>query len=182
MMIYLGIVLLLIAVAVGWLLTLFSLPGNWLIVLAAALFAYFTPEDSPWDLGWGWVAALLILALVGEVIEFIAAALGVKKHGGSRRGALLAIVGSLAGAMLGAAVGLPIPIVGSVAGVILGASFGAMAGAMLGEAWIGTSTEQRWRIGQGAFWGRLFGSLAKTAIGSLMSVLVVVALMLSLFR
>lgn len=173
------ITLLLTTVAIGWLMTIFSLPGNWLIALSAAVYAWLTPAESGWGLSWTWVGVLVGLALLGEIIEFIAGAMGVKRRGGSRRGAVLAIVGSIAGGMLGATLGLPIPLIGAPVGIIFGASFGAMGGAVLGETWHGKSPEQSLHIGRGAFWGRLFGSLAKTILGTLMAALVVVALALN---
>ena len=39
---------------------------------------------------------------------------------------------------------------------------------MLGEAWKGRSLGQSWQIGQGAFWGRLLGTLAKVTVASAM--------------
>jgi uncharacterized protein YqgC (DUF456 family) len=181
-MTYLALILLVVAVIAGWLLTLFSLPGNWLMVASAALYAYAIPPESAWGMSWAFVGVLAALALAGEAIELVASALGAKKHGGSKRGALLAIVGSMIGAMFGATLGLPIPVVGSIAGVVLGASLGAMIGAMLGEIWKGRDAQQTWKIGGGAFWGRLWGTVAKTAVGTLMAVLVLAVLALDAFR
>ena len=174
-MIYLAATLVLLSTAAGWLLTLFSLPGNWVIVGAAALYAWYVPADSSWDVSWTIVIALLVLATLGELIELLAGAMGARGRGGSRRGAVLAIAGSLVGALVGATIGIPIPLVGSVIGVMLGASRGARGGAMLGESWKGRTLGQSWSSGQAAFWGRLFGSLAKTMIASAMAVITVFA-------
>jgi hypothetical protein len=57
-------------------------------------------------------------------------------------------------------------VVGSVIGAILGAAAGAFGGAWLGEAWIGTEMTRRNEIGTAAMSGRLFGMLAKFAIGT----------------
>jgi len=151
------------AVAVGWLMTLFSLPGNWLIVAAAAVYAWLTPEDARWDLSWKLVGVLAGLAVLGEIIEATASAAGVRREGGSRRGAILSIVFSIVGAIVGTGV-IPIPIVGT----LLGACIGAMAGAMMGESWKGTDMDSATRIGWAAFWGRLFGSLAKIMVACAM--------------
>lgn len=153
------VTLLFAALAVGWLLTLVSLPGNWLIVGAAALYAWATPDGTRWDLSWQLVGVLAVLAVVGEVIEAVASAAGVRKHGGSRRGALLSIVGSLVGAIVGTGA-VPIPVVGT----LLGACVGAMLGAVLGETWKGTDPDAIDRIGRAAFWGRLLGSLGKLLV------------------
>ena len=184
-MIYLGVTLLVLALLSGWVLTVFCLPGNWLMVGAAAIYAWFVPADSRWDLGWGTVAALLILALIGEALEFAASAMGASRVGGSKRGAVLAIIGSMFGALLGGLIspvaGSVIPVVGAIIAVILLASLGALGGAMLGETWKGRDLGESWKIGQGAFWGRMLGTVAKTAIASVMVAVGILALASSVF-
>jgi uncharacterized protein YqgC (DUF456 family) len=174
---FVWLMLLIVLVIAGWLLTLFSMPGNWVIVVSAALFAWLVPADGTSGIGMSWtaVAALLILAIIGEVIEFLAGAMGASRAGGSKRGAVLAIVGSMIGALIGAFVGLPIPVVGSVVAAILFASCGALVGAMLGEWWKGRDLAQALEVGQGAFWGRMLGALAKTTVASVMAAVAIVA-------
>jgi uncharacterized protein YqgC (DUF456 family) len=181
-MIYLALVLLLSALLIGWLLTLFSLPGNWLSVAALALFAGLMPAADEWGIGWPVVITALIVAIAGEIAELAASALGAARHGGSKRGAALAMVGSIIGAVLGASLGLPIPVVGPIAGVVLGAGLGAFCGAVLGEFWKGRPAGQAWLVGQGAFWGRLAGSLAKIASASIIVILGLAALASSFFQ
>jgi uncharacterized protein len=165
-----GLVLIL---GIGWVLTLVSLPGNWLILAVAAVYAWLTPDHTRWDLSWQLVGALAALALVGELIEALASAAGVRKLGGSRRSAVLSIVCSIIGALIGTAA-IPIPIVGT----ILGACVGAMAGAMLGESWKGSDLDMTRRVGWAAFWGRLFGSLAKIMVACIMVAVVVAGIVL----
>ena len=176
-MAYVWLILLIVLVIAGWILTLFSLPGNWVIVISSALFAWLVPatEDSGIGMRWTAVAVLLLLAIVGEIIEFAAGALGASRAGGSKRGAVLAIIGSMIGAIAGGIVGLPIPVIGSVVAAILFASCGALIGAILGEKWKGRDMAQALEVGQGAFWGRLLGTLAKTTIASVMAVTAIVA-------
>lgn len=169
-------VLLLAVVGLAWVATLFGLPGNWLMVLATGLYAVLIPADSPVVIGWTVVVVLAVLALVGEVVEFVAGALEVARGGGSKRGAALALAGSIVGGIVGLFVGLPIPVLGSVLAAILFASLGALAGAMLGERWRGRSWRESWHIGKAAFRGRLFGTLAKAAVGLVMIGVVAVAL------
>jgi uncharacterized protein YqgC (DUF456 family) len=166
---YLWAALFLFSVAAGWVLTLFSLPGNWVMVATAAIYAALMPSELRVAIGWPVVFTLLGLAVLGEIVEFAAGAMGAVRGGGSKRGAILAAVGSVPGAMIGAAVGVPIPVLGSIVGVVLFAGLGALAGAMLGEAWKGRTLGESWQIGQGAFWGRLLGSLAKVLIASIMA-------------
>src|SRR4051812_19058585 len=158
---------------------LFSLPGNWLIVLAAAAYAGLMPAESRGSLGWPVVGGLAVLALLGEVVEIAAGAAGVKKAGGSRRGSVLALVGSFAGAIAGMVVGLPIPVVGSVIAALLFAAVGALLGAMLGESLAGRSWGKSWQVGRAAFWGRLLGTLAKALIGALMAGVAIAAALIN---
>jgi uncharacterized protein YqgC (DUF456 family) len=166
---YLWALLFVLTLAAGWVLTLVSLPGNWLMVAAAALFAFFVAADeSRAAIGWGVVVALTVLALLGELLELLASALGAARGGGSKRGAVLAVMGAIPGAMIGALVGSPIPLIGTLVGVIVFAGLGAMAGAMLGEWWKGRQLHESWHVGRGAFVGRILGSLAKVLIASIM--------------
>lgn len=173
------IALLLIAILLtGWVFTLFGMPGNWLMVAVTAMYAYFVPADSPVAIGWKVVVALLILAGLGELLELLAGLAGTAKAGGSRRGALLALVGSIGGAVLGILVGVPIPLVGPVLAAVFFAGLGAMAGAILGEISVGRNLETSWHIGKAAFWGRLAGTLGKMIVGALMVAVVAAALVL----
>jgi uncharacterized protein len=170
--------LLIVVLLASWALTLLSLPGNWLMVAATALYACFVPAASPAGIGWKVVAATVVLAVVGEVVELAAGAAETTRAGGTRRGAALALVGSVVGALVGVLVGLPIPLAGSVVAAVLFAGLGAMAGAMLGEVWAGRKLDASWKIGAAAFRGRLLGTLGKMLIGGLIVAVVVAALVL----
>ncbi|MEX0977364.1 MAG: DUF456 domain-containing protein [Pirellulales bacterium] len=171
----LAAILFLLAIVLGWLVQLVGLPGNWLIVVAAALYAWLVPADAATAIGWPMVVTLVALAILGEVVEFVAGALGVTTVGGSRRGAVLAIVGSIVGGMVGIFVGVPIPIVGSLVGAVLFGGIGALAGAVLGETWTGRDLDASLEIGKAAFIGRLLGTAAKTIVCSLMVVVAIAA-------
>jgi len=159
---FLWALLFVLAVLVFWSLNLFGLPGNWLIVAATVLYVWLTSEPGGGGVRWAAVAVVTALAVFGEIVEVGASAAGVKRVGGSRRGAVLALVGSVVGAITGLFVGVPIPVVGSVVAALLFAGLGALAGAMLGELSAGRSMATSWQVGRAAFWGRLFGTLAKT--------------------
>lgn len=171
----LAAILFVLAVALGWLAQLVGLPGNWLIVVAAALYAWLVPADAATAVGWPAVATLAALAILGEVVEFVAGALGVTTAGGSRRGAVLAIVGSMVGGIVGIFVGLPIPIVGSLVAAVLFGGIGALVGAVLGETWKGRDLDSSLEIGKAAFIGRLLGTAAKMIVCSLMVVVAIAA-------
>ena len=72
---------LLLLLAAGWIMTLLSLPGTWLMVVGTAIYAYFVPEGWRVDVGWGVLLAVLVLAILGEVVESAAVALGANAPG-----------------------------------------------------------------------------------------------------
>ena len=169
-------ILLAVGVLAAWLLTLIGMPGNWLMVAATAIYVWLIPKDAPTSFGWSVVVVLLVLAALGEVTETIASAAGAARQGGSRRGAVLALLGSILGGLAGLFVGIPVPIVGSLIAAVLFGGLGALIGAILGEKWKGRELGASWEIGKAAFWGRLLGTLAKALLGAVMVAVVLVAL------
>jgi uncharacterized protein YqgC (DUF456 family) len=153
---------------VCWVATVLGLPGNWLLVIAATAIAWFVPTDLTCHVSWLGVGVLVALATVGELIEFIAGAIGVGKTGGSKRAAALALAGSLIGAMVGFVLGLPIPVVGGLVGSLLFSGLGAAVGAIIGQRWFDKNWDKTMKVGIGAFWGRLLGTLGKAICGALM--------------
>jgi uncharacterized protein YqgC (DUF456 family) len=177
-MIYVWACLLFLVLVVGWIINLFGLPGNWLNLAAAICYAFFMPADERVSISWWIVGIVLLLAVLGEVVEFLAGAAGAAKVGGSRRGVVLSVLGSFIGGVFGAIIGAPIPVVGPIIAVLLFASLGALAGAMLGEWWKGRDWEARWQVGNAAFWGRLLGTVGKVYIGTVIVVVVLAALVM----
>lgn len=165
-MIWVWTIGLMVVQAGSWLLNFFSLPGNWLMVAVAGLYAWLGPAEGSGTLGWPTIAATVVLAGLGELIEFLAAAAGARKAGGSRRASLLAIVGSLVGSLVGVSIGSAIfPVIGTIIGAVVFAGLGAMGGALLGEHWAGRTWEEMQPVGHAAFWGRLIGMAGKIACG-----------------
>ncbi len=160
-----AVALLLLVNAAGVVLTALQLPGNWLIVLATALFAwaYWGPAEPPDArlIGWYPLVILLGLALLGELLEFLAGALGTRSGGGSKRAALVSIPASIAGALLGSFL-IPVPIVGT----LVGAALGAAAGAFLGDKWAGRPWSHAFKGATGAAVGRLTGTVLKLIIAA----------------
>jgi uncharacterized protein len=169
---YLWALFLIAGCGIAWLLNLVILPGNWLIVLLVALFAWLVPADATHGIKWPTVFVLLGLAVFGEVVEFVAGAAGAAKQGASRRAVALSIVGALAGSILGLGVGTPVPIIGSLVMAVLGGALGAFAGAYVGETWKGRTEAERTAAGRGAFIGRIWGTAGKFAVGAVMLAIV----------
>ncbi|MEX0702621.1 MAG: DUF456 family protein [Planctomycetales bacterium] len=172
---YLWATLLLLVCLVAWATNLFALPGNWFVVLAAALFAWLLGVENGRGIGWATVLWLTGLAVAGEVVEFAAGAAGAARRGGSRRGMALALLGTFLGSILGAIVGVPIPVIGPIVAAIGGGAAGAFAGAYVGELWKGRNSADSVEIGMAALIGRLLGTLGKLAIGTVILVVVIVA-------
>jgi uncharacterized protein YqgC (DUF456 family) len=168
--------LLIAGLLVSWLLTLFQLPGNWLMVVLTAVFAGFFPVEDGRGLSWGLVVGTLALAGLGEAIEAVASAAGAARRGASRRSMGLSVLGAFLGSLAGAVVGVPIPIVGSIIAAVVGGALGAFVGAWIGEGLEGRRQEERLAIGFAAFVGRLFGTMGKTLTGMIIVVVVVVGL------
>ena len=163
----------LVLLCVGaWLTTLLTLPGNWFVVLLVAGFAWLFPVQEGRGIAWVTVGVLVGLAAVGEVIEFVAGAAGAAQRGASRRAVALSIIGAMVGSIGGLVVGLPIPVVGPLIVAILGGATGAFGGAYVGEYWKGKPEDERIASGQGAFVGRIWGTVAKLAVGAIMLAIV----------
>jgi uncharacterized protein YqgC (DUF456 family) len=175
---YLLVILLVGATVVGWALTLVGLPGNWLMVLAAAGYVWLGPTSGVMQITWITIAALAALAAGGEVAEFVASMWGARRAGGSRRAAVFALVGSLVGAVGGGIVGVPIPIVGPPIAAVIGGALGALVGAGMAESSRGERAGKSWQVGQAAFWGRLVGTGIKTLVSTIMAAVIVGALIL----
>ncbi|WP_029898825.1 DUF456 domain-containing protein [Desulfohalovibrio reitneri] len=136
----------------------FSLPGNWLLLAFMLVWKWFHPEMSQ---GWGFFLLLGGLAAVGEVIQFLTQAVGVKRYGGSRRGNWWSIFGSIIGAVLGAPIGFGL-------GAIPGAFLGAYAGGLAAERTLNRPWKEAHRSAMGALFGNVLGIVAKFGIGVFM--------------
>lgn len=153
----------------GWAANVLGLPGNWLIVILAFVGWLLLPESNRSYVAMAPTLAILVVAVIGEVLEFAASALGASRMGGTKRGTALAIMGSIVGAIVGLFSGtlIPIPIVGSLIGSLLLGAGGAFAGAVLGELWAGKDWDASVQIGNAAFWGRLLGTVGKAVCGTI---------------
>lgn len=101
---------------------------------------------------------VLTMALIGAIaalsygIDFVAAALGARRLGASRR----AVVGAALGTLLGLPLGLP--------GII----FGPLAGAVIGELSVHRDVRRAGRAGMAAWIGFIVGTAVKVALAFMM--------------
>ena len=107
--------LVLAAVLIGGLyLTLLNFPGLWVMVVATAIYALLTHFA---DAGLKTLIAILVLAGIAELIDFLAAGAGAKKAGASKRGFVGAVVG---GILAGLFLTISIPVIGTIIGICIG--------------------------------------------------------------
>ena len=130
-----------------------------IIELADVLYA---PAGSEQTFSWILLSVCLAAATIGEVLEFIAGALGAKHAGSSPRGTWGALAGGIIGAILG--IFIPIPIVGSLIGAIIGTFAGAILGEMTAPE---TTIRSTLKPATGATIGRILGTLSKIPIAIL---------------
>ncbi len=151
----------------GWGANVLGLPGNWLTVTMAGALWSFAPESFHSFVSLPVAGSILAIAIIGELLEFTASALGTSRLGGSKRGTILAMIGSIVGAVVGLVVGTPIPIVGNVLASLLLGGAGACVGAALGERWAGKAWDECLNVGSAAFWGRILGTVGKVVCGTI---------------
>lgn len=155
-MLYFWLTLLVIVNAFWLALVFFALPGSWLMIITVISF-------SLWQKGIFSVytiIAAVILAIIGEILEFISGARGVKSAGGSKKAVFAAIIGAVVGAIVGTAV-IPIPLIGTLAGTTLGAGLAVL----LVEKTGGVVFKKALKSATGAGVGQLLGVSAKFVIG-----------------
>ncbi|SKA77747.1 hypothetical protein SAMN02745704_01034 [Paucidesulfovibrio gracilis DSM 16080] len=136
-------------------LNIFSLPGNWLVVIFASAWVLVRPEHG---LTWLFVGVLAALAFAGEAVEWLAQSWGAKKYGASGRGNFGGFIGAIVGAILGA------PFLFGV-GALLGALLGAYAGCFVFEISHGRPASEASRASMGAFFGKSLGMTIKLSLG-----------------
>ena len=162
-----AVVLLIAAIALGLLMIPFGMPGT-LVMFACALCYYLLVPGG--GIGLATVIGVGVLMAIAEGLEWVLATRFTKRYGGSRRAGWGAIIGG----MIGAFVGVPVPIIGS----IVGAFVGAFVGALVLEWSRGSGTGIATRVAWGALLGRVTAAAVKVAIGFVMAVWMVWAVML----
>ncbi|MBM4103437.1 MAG: DUF456 domain-containing protein [Planctomycetes bacterium] len=147
---------------------LFALPGNWLMIITTAWFAWWRWDDGIFSIGV--LIAVAVLAWIGELIEFFAGAGSARRAGAGWWGALAAIGGMICGALLGTVL-IPIPI----AGTLLGACLGAGLATWGVERLSGKAHDKSVKSGVGAGVGVFVGTTTKFLIGCVIWLIIAVA-------
>ena len=161
------LLLLIAAIVLGLIMIPFGLPGT-LVMFAGALCYYLLVPGG--GIGLTTVIVVGLLMVLAEGLEWVLTARFTKKYGGSRRAGWGAIIGGMVGAFLG----VPVPIVGSIVGAFVGAFIGAFAFEYSRGTGHGTATRVAW----GALIGRVTAAAVKVAIGLVIAVWMVGAVVL----
>lgn len=146
-------------------LVVLGLPGTWVMIGIAlvieALDGIYLSDEADPTFTWWIIGLAILLAGVGELLEFLAGVLGAKKGGASRRGMIGSLIGGIVGAIVLTPL-LPIPVVGT----LIGALIGTFAGAVVFELSHPENNDVRDTVkpAVGATIGRLLGTLAKVPI------------------
>jgi uncharacterized protein len=143
-----------------------GLPGTWVMLGAAVAYAAMTHES----IGWVSIVIVGVLAIIGEILEFMLAGRYARRYGGSKRAGW----GAMVGGVVGAFAGTPLPIIGSMIGSFLG----AFAGALLFELAGGVRARPAAKVATGALLGRVTAAALKVGIGFVMAVWILGAAMI----
>ena len=160
---YVGFVGLALACLVGLLLSVFQLPGTWLILLDTIGYAWHGDFK---EIDLRVLIILGLLSVAGELIELLPSMMMARRAGASRRAAWSALAGGFLGMFL---LSLPLPIIGTVAGGILG----CFAGALAAELTVRDDVDGAVRVGLAAAAGRVVGIIGKLMVAMAMAGLAV---------
>jgi hypothetical protein len=163
----LAFLIVLLSTAIGVVLTLLTLPGTWLVLVAGVALQYSLGE--PRIFADSTLLTCLGIAILAEIVEIVASAAGAKKAGGTRSASILSIIGAGVGAIV---LGIVIPIVGAIIGGVVGAGIGAIVGqrGIAGSTW-----SHSLRVGTGAAAGRFVATIAKVGATVLIGIILMVA-------
>jgi len=128
-----------------------GVPGLWIMIGVLAIAALLG------EVSWALIAALVLLAAVAELLEFLVVKRFSRRYGGSNRAFWGAILGGFAGVF----VGVPVPILGPVIAGVLGSFLGAAIVAL----WETRRPGHAARVGWGVVLGRACAAAVKTAAG-----------------
>lgn len=153
-----AVILIVIILFVICLLQIIGLPSNWIILVLVALWKWLGPESSAMGLTWTFLIIMVVLAAVGELLEWLIQIKLGTKFGSSSKGNWGGIIGSIIGAIV------LLPLFFGF-GAILGALAGAYVGCLIVELLCRRNFKEANIAAWGAFVGRFLGMALKQGIG-----------------
>lgn len=136
-----------------------ALPGTMLVLAGIVLGAWI---DNFTRVGWFAIALVTVLAVLAWVMDYVAALLGAKRAGASRKAIIGAALGTVAGIFMG----------------LVGVLFMPLVGAAIGEFAAQKDHSRAVKVGVATWLGLLAGMLAKVVLAFTMVGIYVVALLL----
>ena len=152
-----GLVLALSLVAIG--LNIASLPGNWVVFLAAAGLSAWHDWHHP---AWWILPVMFVVLLIAEGLEFLGGMVGAKAFGASRTASWAALFGAVVGGVIGIP---PLSAVMLLTDHLAGAVIGAFLAAWLVELMKKKPMKESLRAAIGAALGRGAGIVTKIGGG-----------------
>ncbi len=127
-----------------------AIPGLPLIAGGALLIGW---ADQFEIIGWGTIAALTVMAVIGVVIDTVAQTAGAQKAGASKEGIWGSVIGTVLGVFMGGLIGiLVMPLIG----------------AFIGEFWAKRDLLHAGRVGVATWTGMVIGTAVKIALAFMM--------------
>lgn len=157
-------------------LVVLQLPGGWVLLLLALGIElsdrWYLSDPEPTTFGWLLLGICLALLAVGELIEFLASAVGAQRGGATKRGMIGSLVGGVIGAIAFTPL-IPVPVIGTLIGAVAGTFIGAVVGETSGPEARAVSGSMKPAIG--ASIGRVIGTTSKVGITIAMWIVLTVA-------
>lgn len=158
-----------VIVLIGMVLAFLTLPGAWFMLAFAVTMDLAITKVTifhPYTL-----ITLACVALIGEVLEFVASAMGARRAGGSKLSGVFAVGGALIGSILGTFL-IPVPVLGTIAGGAIGAGVLALftEKAIHRKGW-----DDSVQVASGAAIGRLAATFVKLGIALIIGIALIVA-------
>lgn len=163
----LGIIVFYLTLFLGVALVPLGFAGEFVIIGATGIFIVIAGSNI---VSWWVFAALLLLGLLAEGIEFFAGLAGAKVKGSFWSG-VGAVVGGIVGSLIGASFAF---IVGSIAGIVLG----TFLGAYVVELYISKHSLKAAKVAGFALVARVTATVVKVAVSIVMIVIITACLLL----
>jgi uncharacterized protein YqgC (DUF456 family) len=139
-----------------------SIPGNFVVFLNTLLYGIATNFEN---MTFSFLLLIFILAVAIELLEYLIIAFGARKHGASKLGVVVAIIGGIGGSISGF-------FFSPVLGAIVGGLIGFITGTMTIELLRGKHIREALQATMGALLGRV-GGLSVKVIGTITLVVIV---------
>jgi len=154
-----------------------GLPGIWVQFAAALLVTIFAQH-----LGWFVTLLVLVLALGGELVDFVFGLLSFKTTNASKLAPWTALAGGFVFGFFGFIIPVPIWIIGPLIGSVIMSFIGTFAGAIFGEMLHQRELAPALRVGAGAAFARACGIASKLWIGFIIFCFSMAGLIWDVFR